>query len=183
LSERPLIFIDFDGVICDSLFLRLEWLEKKGYGDFSNILTTGSEIRHFLGREVHDLIKTEVGYSDTLKAREIDGVREALKKLVGVYDLQILSARHSSKLTWISRWLHKNSMDSYFSKIVSSFDKRKLEICDAERAFAIVDNDIGNLCDPKLKDTTRVLLSDRTENLPLYIKAFDEWPKIVRFLM
>ncbi|MFH0862563.1 MAG: hypothetical protein V1875_05975 [Candidatus Altiarchaeota archaeon] len=145
-----MVGIDFDGTICDTGFLKREYvLEKKGISieSWEANRTVLTEDRKILTEAEYDLMIQEVCSREcTLSAGPVDGAKESITLLSKDYSLYVVTERSGPMLSAAVEWMHKNGMSGFVSGYVSSKmqNASKVELCRQMCISHLIEDDPGH---------------------------------------
>ena len=153
------IAFDFDGVLADTDEFKRQWFFNNTGLILKNTSKTNiyKELSNLYPQSEIDIIykkmSSDVFNEDILsKTKKMDdNLRIYLKLLSEKYNLVIVTKRPSFMLDWIKKWLNVNGLIDYFDKIFSSSNTKKSEILINNNIDILVDDDISNLQDKKIK--------------------------------
>jgi hypothetical protein len=159
----PVFGIDFDGVICDTIKLKQDYLRSQwGFSvmpwEANRTVLTGE--LGVLSDSSYDLmLETVCSRESTLSAQPMAGASKSIEKLAGEGVVYVVTGRKGFWLSSAVEWMNEQGLDDYVEGYVSSklCNQPKLKICERMNISHLVEDDPGHFAGMK-SDVIGVLL-------------------------
>lgn len=150
--QKPLIAIDFDGVVADTNAIKSEWIKSELCKEVFPYDCNRSMCEAKIGKNYYNQL-AEFAYSrnSTLNTSIVNGLEKVINDFSNYYDFIIITARNPKRMEFAEQWIEKNKLSKYFKNIVSSekdiLEEKltKIEIAKSAGAIALIDDDTRHL--------------------------------------
>lgn len=150
-DRRPVIVLDFDGVLCLSNAVKSEWIRANLGRDIPPEQCDRAECSALISVADYERAKAEAYERDgTLRAPAVAGAIDGVRALAARARLVLLTARPAARMGYAREWLARQGIADCFVEWRSCTDdgRAKIEIAHALGAVAMVDDDTSQLHAP-----------------------------------
>lgn len=183
--RKPLLAIDFDGVIAETLSRKSAWIARHLGRDISPADCSKSRCEPLIGAENYRRMSRELGYADTLDCSPIEGAAEGIKRLAGYFTISVYTARPEEKTHWAREWFSHHGLAELIDGVLSTYGRSKAALAVASASLALVDNDIRHLREATPESTQRIFFcpgGDTEEDVD-GVTTVAGWPGLVEMLL
>ena len=142
-----IIAIDYDGTIADTNGEKARWVAEYLGISVDPWQCSRTECVPIIGEEAYTRMGNYVYEREsTLRAVEVPGSLEAIRRLASTAELHIITARPESRIVYAREWLEKHAVLDCFAGIdTSSGGPSKGDLCSAIKADFLIDDDVRHL--------------------------------------
>lgn len=145
-TKKPLIAIDYDGVIANTNQIKSKWIKEKLDIDIAPDKCDRSNCVKIIGKQKYqEMTKYVYEYEATLKADPTPDLHSILEKLSKEWRFIIISARTNQRIKYAKEWLEKQNLIQMFEDVITNGESSKLEVAINRGATIIIDDDIRHL--------------------------------------
>lgn len=175
--------IDYDGTIADTNRVKSQWIKENMGLDVAPWRCDRTLCEPVIGSEKYsEMARAVYGEKETLKAPEIDGVREALHALKALGDIFVVTARREETLPWVAAWLTEHGLRGYLDRLILSEGEPKLGLCLNHNVDVLIDDDQRHVFESDSPNVLKILFKNgMTESLsvPEYVTLCRNWSEVV----
>jgi len=145
-DPRPIVAVDYDGVIADTNSLKSQWIARELKEEVPPHLCSHSECARIIGEQSYSrLADYAYGEEASAAAQQVPGVHQALSELSKHYRFVVVSARPPDRLEYVLKWLEKHRLRKFFLDVLTSHHRAKLPIVMEHEGVVIIDDDWRHL--------------------------------------
>lgn len=143
--HKPLLAIDFDGVIAETLSLKSVWIACHLGLHIAPADCSKSRCEPRIGAENYRRMSGELGYADTLSCLPLEGAKAGIRQLAEAFSIHVYTARPEEKAHWARQWITQQGLGGVIEGVISTYGASKEALAVASASHALVDNDLRHL--------------------------------------
>ena len=181
-----IVAIDYDGTIADTNLVKVEWVKAHLGLDLSRWQCSRTSCVPLIGiADYERMIAVVYEHDSTLQAQPLPGALDAVRALVALGQVYIVTARPPRRIEFAREWLSLHGVLPHITGVESSVGSSKGVICARLGARALVEDDERHLRRAGAPGLRRILLHygrpAGSESIP-GIDFCTTWPQVLSLL-